>query len=76
MKVERFIREYASYIKKVNEHNELMNPGIRAEIARRIDDTLKAREYGWITVDEVMRSLGNGCMRDGEDMSAYMTKED
>lgn len=70
MKVERFIVEYANNRRARIENNELMNPGIKAEIIRRIDMAIKAREKQFITIDEAINLIHG---TDGEDMSQYMT---
>ena len=70
MKVERFLKEYANAKKRAYRFNELMNPGIRAELTRRCDEALSLREKGWITADEALRYImGNP----GEDLRQYMT---
>ena len=59
MKVERFIKEYANYKKKSIDSNELMKEEYKQKALTRIDNTLKAKERGMITVDEAMLSMIN-----------------
>ena len=59
MKVERFIKEYASYQIKAINSNELMKQEYKEKALNRIDNILKAKERGMITVDEAMLSMIN-----------------
>ena len=72
MKVERFITEYAAYIRKAVKNNDLMNSGIKQELLRRCDAAIDARAHGYITADEAVRMIAG---EQGEDMEKYMTKE-
>ena len=71
MKVERYIREYASAKRKAIIHNKLMNPGIQDELLYRIDCAVHAREDSVITADEAVMLIGGFQVRE-EDMSQYM----
>ena len=59
MKVERFIREYANYQKKSINSNDLMKRDIKESALNRIDNVLKAKERGLITVNETMQIITN-----------------
>lgn len=59
MKVERFIKEYANYKKKSINSNELMKQEYKEKALNRIDNMLKAKERGLITVDETISSIVN-----------------
>jgi len=59
MKIERFIKEYANYKKKLINSNELIKEEYKQKALARIDNTLKAKERGMITVDEAMLSMIN-----------------
>ena len=71
MIVARYIKEFASAQRKALQFNKLMNPGIKAELLRRIDNALKMRERGFITASEAIRLVG-GFIESGEDMTEYM----
>ena len=68
-KAPRFMIEYANFQIRCLEHNKLMNDGIRNEIIRRIDRTVRMFERGFITVDEAMRLIS--LPDSNEDMSQY-----
>ena len=59
MKVERFIKEYANYQKKSINSNELMKQEYKQKALNRMDNILKAKERGIITVDETILSIVN-----------------
>lgn len=70
MKIERYIREYASAKRTALKNNSLINNGIKKEMLRRIDGALVARERGYITADEAIKLIGNFVERE-EDMSEF-----
>ena len=72
MKTERFVLEYASAKKRALMKNEFMDPGIRAELIRRIEYAMKCRARGLITADEAVCMIGGFTTKD-EDMSKYAT---
>ena len=55
--MERFIKEYANYIKSSIIHNDLMKQDIKQKALERIEKSIKAREKGLITVDETMKCI-------------------
>lgn len=57
--MERFLKEYAIYQKSTFVDNELMIPEIKKRAVDTIDRALKARERGFITVDETIRMILN-----------------
>ena len=59
MKVERFIKEYANYKKESIKNYELMKEEIKGKALNEIDNVLKAKERGMITVDETILSIAN-----------------
>lgn len=71
----RCVKEFANYRKLAVKNNELMNPGIKKEILRRIDGMLNYFKLGAITPCEAMRLLSTDCISDGEDMGAYWEEE-
>jgi hypothetical protein len=68
----RFIEEYYNFKIRVIERAPLMNPGIKREILRRMENAKQSVRRGFITVDEYMRLLSYDCCGDDEDMSEYM----
>ena len=72
MKFPRFINEYKNFVMKNISHNELMNPGIKAEIIRRINVYYDMIKSGQITIHEYMAVLSRDCMHENEDMEKYM----
>jgi len=59
MKVERFIKEYANYKKKSINSNELIKEEYKQKALTRIDNILKAKGRGLITVDETILLIVN-----------------
>lgn len=57
--MERFIKEYANYKKKQIENYTLMKEEYKTEAIKRIENTLKEKERGLITVDETMKNILN-----------------
>ena len=57
MKVERFIREFASYQRRRIVENPLLFGG-GIEALRRINQALKMREAGTITAEEAIKEIG------------------
>ena len=72
MKIERYITEYANAKRNAIRHTALMNPGISAELLRRIDNAVLYRERGIITADEAIKMIGGFCDAD-ENMERFMT---
>ena len=69
----RFVDEYANFKRRQIKANDMMNPGIKAEILRRVEKVMENSRRGNITLDETMRLLSMDCMTEGEDMSKYVT---
>ena len=67
-KAPRFMIEYANYQLRQLESNSAMNPGIKRELWRRIDQAVRQYERGYITVNECMRLLAG---EHGEDLGKY-----
>ena len=57
MKLERFIKEYASFQKMAITSNELMQDKYKEKAIINIDNALKAKERGLLTVDETIKSI-------------------
>ena len=57
MKVERFLKEYASYKKEVIKNNELIKSDIKENALFKIDKVLSLKEKGFITVDEALKIM-------------------
>ena len=57
--MERFIKDYANYQKETIGTNELIQEDIKTEALNKIDNVLKARERGLITVNETMDVISN-----------------
>lgn len=55
--MERFIKEYAKFKKETISNNELMGEDIKEKALNSIDNILKARERGLVTVDETMKII-------------------
>lgn len=55
--MERFIKEYAKFKKETISNNELMGEDIKEKALNSIDNILKARERGLVTVDETMKTI-------------------
>ena len=67
----RFIDEYYNFKVRSTKRNSMMNPGIKAEILRRMENAMKYVRNGMICVDEFMRVLSMDCCREDEDMGQY-----
>lgn len=63
MKVERFIREYASATKKGINNNELIKKEYKEKAIQVIDNALKFREQGMITATESLQMIID-CFKD------------
>lgn len=61
MKVERFLQEYANHKKKSILECELMKEEIKTKAIKSINNTLKAKERGLITVDEAIKNILECC---------------
>ena len=59
MKVERFIKEYANFKKKEIENNEFINEENKEKAFFEINNVLKFKEKGMITVDEAIKIITN-----------------
>ena len=59
MKVERFIKEYANFKKEEIRNNELINKENKEKAFFKIDNVLKLKEKGMITVDEAIKMITN-----------------
>lgn len=70
----RFVTEFANFQIKCVKHNELINPGIKSEIIRRIERICYHFKCGSITVNETMTALSKMGMEPNEDMSKYMNQ--
>ena len=58
--MERFIKEYANYQKKIlNSYRGLWKKEVIEDRIERLDRIVKARDKGLITVDETMREIRN-----------------
>lgn len=57
MKVERFLKEYASYQKKCIAGYSLMEKKYKEKASIKINTALSAREKGLITVDEAIKQI-------------------
>ena len=57
MKVERFITEYANSRKRNIIANDLMRENFKTDAIAKIDGAVRARERGFITVDETIRLI-------------------
>lgn len=58
IKVERFIREYASYQKKyIKEKAFFFTEEQKAEAIKKIDRAVKCRQDGLITVEETIKMI-------------------
>ena len=67
----RVIDEYYNFKVRGIKNSGMINPGIKREVLRRMEDAKKNVNRGYITGDEFMRWLSNDCMRDDEDMSEF-----
>lgn len=61
MKVERFIKEYANYKKNFICSCELMKTEYKEKALSKIDNVIKAKEKGLITVDETIKLILECC---------------
>ena len=59
MKVERFIKEYASFKKKEIENSEFINKEDKEKVFFEINNVLKLKEKGMITVKEAIKIITN-----------------
>ena len=59
MKVERFIKEYANFKKEEIRNNELINKENKEKAFFKIDNVLKLKEKGMITVNEAIKMITN-----------------
>lgn len=57
--IPRFLKEYANYQKKAYQNSEYMHPIIKQYYISMIDEILKDRKNGLITVDEAMRMIAD-----------------
>lgn len=64
MKVERFIKEYASCRKKTILSNDLIQERFKTKAITQIDGAVKAKERGLITTDEAISLILN-CFGEG-----------
>ena len=60
LKVPRFMREYASYMRKYVIENKLLHEKTKSEWLNGIDDALTNYKMGVITVWEAMSMIGSG----------------
>lgn len=60
LKIPRFMKEYANYMKRELAENDLMNGNIKSEWINGIDDALARYERGLISVWEAMSKIGYG----------------
>ena len=67
----RFIDEYYNFKVRSTKGNSMINPGIKAEILRRMENAMKNVRRGMICVDEFMRLLSFDCCQEDEDMGQY-----
>lgn len=67
----RFLKEYYNFTAKRIKEDSFINPGIRAEIARRLDKIYNHARAGMITLDEAMRLISLHGMREDENMEKY-----
>lgn len=67
----RFTDEYYNFKVRCIKKNGMINPGIKAEMLRRMENVKKHLHRGNITVDEYMRLLSQDCCREDEDMGQY-----
>ena len=56
-KIPRFIKEYASYTKKLISNSELMTDEIKQKAIKNIDRALRLTKNNLITIDESMRLI-------------------
>lgn len=59
MKIERFIKEYANFQKQSINNCELMKEDIKEKALKGIDNIVKARERGFVTINETMSTIAN-----------------
>lgn len=61
--MERFIKEYANYQKRIISNNELMRPEIKNMAIKKINGALRARERGLIIPDDAVKLIMDCCSR-------------
>lgn len=71
-KIPRFFAEYAAFKRRYFSNSKIINPGICAEIIRRIDRLMNNYQRGILSIDEAMKCLADDCMSYEEDMGRYM----
>lgn len=59
MKIERFIKEYANFKKKEIENSEFINKEDKEKVFFEINNVLKLKEKGMITVKEAIKIITN-----------------
>ncbi len=67
----RFVKEYYNFQANRIKNDEYINPGIRAEIVRRLEKIYNHSRAGMITLDEAMQLIAAHGMRPDEDMTKY-----
>lgn len=67
----RFLKEYYNFTVNRIKNDNYINPGIRAEIVRRLEKVYNHSRAGSITLDEAMQLIAAHGMRPDEDMGKY-----
>lgn len=67
----RFVKEYYNFQVNRIKNDSYINPGIRAEIVRRLDKIYNHSRAGMITLDETMQLIAAHGMRPDENMEKY-----
>ena len=60
LKIPRFMKEYASYMRRKLEENPLLHEKTKKEWLSGIDDALSLYKQGFISVWEAMSKIGSG----------------